>query len=418
MCKNTRTLWLGACFVIVCSGSVRGSSGSINEKLNRTVKVELNNVTIVQAMEEIGKKAEIDFVISDEAVWKLPNGRSTRLSVMLDGPLSESLRNMLNVFFMRYAVGPNDVTIYPREELNHILGRPSARQLELLRDIYTKPITEYVGTIQGTINGALGEPMVILPHQVIYDLDEIIHTLSGKDLRKPRSDDYRFALAGPVTVASLLNSACAGRSVLREWFLSAMEFDKQIAEIHLVTAVEFIEARLDQRIDVSYEDRPLDEVLMSLASMADMQVIADPDRNIQGWSISANIQNTTIRQAITSIITSLGGNCSTDARIKRISVVMPSSKGAQAIKSDVGEKKGIGDDAYVGKISIPMDDGKYFLEFMLRESDLSEKLKALRADKFAEIMGDKAGVTREDEAGEDVKRERRTRRTREARERE
>jgi hypothetical protein len=35
-----------------------------------------------------------------------------------------------------------------------------------------------------------------------------------------------------------------------------------------------------------------------------------------------------------------------------------------------------------------MDGGKYFLEFMLRESDLTEELKKLRTEKMKEILGD------------------------------
>ena len=43
-----------------------------------------------------------------------------------------------------------------------------------------------------------------------------------------------------------------------------------------------------------------------------------------------------------------------------------------------------------------MDGGKYFIEFMLRESDLTEELKKLREEKIKEILrkvgkaGDKA----------------------------
>ena len=43
-------------------------------------------------------------------------------------------------------------------------------------------------------------------------------------------------------------------------------------------------------------------------------------------------------------------------------------------------------DDYVGKISIPMDEGKYYIEFMLRESDLTADLKNLRQEKIKEIL--------------------------------
>ncbi|MHC4727372.1 MAG: hypothetical protein ACYS17_09090, partial [Planctomycetota bacterium] len=45
-------------------------------------------------------------------------------------------------------------------------------------------------------------------------------------------------------------------------------------------------------------------------------------------------------------------------------------------------------EGYVGKISIPMGEGenKYYIEFMLRESDLTEGLKKLRENKIKEIF--------------------------------
>ena len=49
--------------------------------------------------------------------------------------------------------------------------------------------------------------------------------------------------------------------------------------------------------------------------------------------------------------------------------------------------RGAVSEAYVGKVSIPMDGGKYYIEFMLRESDLTEKLKKLRQEKMREILG-------------------------------
>jgi hypothetical protein len=54
-------------------------------------------------------------------------------------------------------------------------------------------------------------------------------------------------------------------------------------------------------------------------------------------------------------------------------------------KSKDGEKAA--SEGYVGKISIPMDGGKYYIEFMLRESDLTDELKNLRTEKMKEILG-------------------------------
>ena len=62
-------------------------------------------------------------------------GEETRLSVTLEGRLAESLEKMLNNFFMRYAMG-SDADGLPPAELKHIIGRPTAAELKLLKRIY------------------------------------------------------------------------------------------------------------------------------------------------------------------------------------------------------------------------------------------------------------------------------------------
>jgi hypothetical protein len=158
----------------VLAGFAQADKLDLQAKLSKEVKIQLKDVTIVEALEEIGKKAGLEIVLSDGAVWKLPQGGATRLRVMLQGPLVESLTEMLNAFFMRYAVGQEQITIYPRPELEHILGRPTTKQLELLKDIYTKPVKAYwVGEPQRAINEALGQEVIVLPIDWHDELDEM-----------------------------------------------------------------------------------------------------------------------------------------------------------------------------------------------------------------------------------------------------
>ena len=60
---------------------------------------------------------------------------------------------------------------------------------------------------------------------------------------------------------------------------------------------------------------------------------------------------------------------------------------AAAEKSKTSQSISRAGGGYVGKISIPMDGGKYYIEFMLRENDLTEELKNLRTEKMKEILG-------------------------------
>ncbi len=126
---------LAVALVCISAGYVRADKLGLQEKLSKDVKIQLKDVTIAEALEKIGEKAGVTLVLSDEAAWKLPQGAATRLSVVLSGPLAESMTEMLNAFFMRYAVGHEEITIYPRPELEHILGRPTVGQLEVLKAI-------------------------------------------------------------------------------------------------------------------------------------------------------------------------------------------------------------------------------------------------------------------------------------------
>lgn len=97
---------------------------------------EFKDVTITEALDKISSELGVKIALSDEARWKLPQGGATRLSASLQGSLSDCLTEMLDGFFMRFAVGDDEITIYPRQELEHILGKPNAEQLKLLKKIY------------------------------------------------------------------------------------------------------------------------------------------------------------------------------------------------------------------------------------------------------------------------------------------
>jgi hypothetical protein len=86
-------------------GNVRADRAQMEERLRQDLAITLEDVTIAQALDQIGQKAGMKIVLSPEAVWKLPEGEQTRLSVTLEGRLVESLEKMLSSFFLRYAVG-------------------------------------------------------------------------------------------------------------------------------------------------------------------------------------------------------------------------------------------------------------------------------------------------------------------------
>jgi len=388
----------------------RADKQQLQENLSKDISIKLSDVTIAEALEKIGQKAELKIVLSDEAIWKLPYGEATRLSVTLSGPLADSMTEMLNAFFMRYAVDEDEITIYPRPELEHILGRPTAKQLELLKAIYTKTIkVYYIDEVQRTINAAIEEDVLISPIDVQAQLNNFLLQLVGKEdlyYRRPvgtsggkavvvttrtrkiePNEPKEYNVPTPVTLVQLLNQVFIGRgSSDTRWYISGMDFPEQTPEVHVVSSDVFTGLRLNQKIDISYKDETLGKIFQDLASWAGVDLFVMPGSDLYANKLSANMQNVGIKQAILNIADMAGVVCSIRSDISYLELrgpgpVRPRSKG-ETETGGKAEREG-----YVGKISIPMDGGKYFIEFMLRESDLTEQLKKLREDKMKEIVG-------------------------------
>jgi hypothetical protein len=388
--------------------SARADKQQLQEKLSKDISIRLSDVTISNVLESIGQKAAVKIVLSDEAVWKLPYGEATRLSVSLSGPLADSLTEMLNAFFMRYAVGEEEVTIYPRPELEHILGRPSTRQLELLKSIYTKTINVYyLGQVQKTVNEAIDEQVLISPIEVQSQLNIFLRKLVGKEqqlrtetiIRQGRPvrvervleqepnepEPAEYILPTPVTLVQLLNQIIVPGerySSTTRWYISGMDFPGQTPEVHVVDQGEFRGLKLKQKIDVSYKDQRLDKIFQDLANRAGVPLVVMTGSQLHEHTLSASMQNIEIHQAVRNIAEMAGVECSIEDSIFLV-LRNPDRTKSRTVSRDSDK---ITTEGYVGKISIPMEGGKYYLEFMLRESDLTEELKKLRAEKMKQVL--------------------------------
>ncbi|MBN2181364.1 MAG: hypothetical protein JW715_05585 [Sedimentisphaerales bacterium] len=396
-------------FAGLFAGSARADKQQLQEKLSKDIGIRLSDVTISNALDSIGQKAGVKIVLSDEAVWKLPYGEATRLSVSLSGPLADSLTEMLNAFFMRYAVGEEEVTIYPRPELEHILGRPSTKQLELLKAIYTKTINVYyLEQVQKSVNEAIGEVILISPIEVHAQLNNFLRQLVGKDaifqkidarLRQPQNvavrqvreqepnepEQKEYLLPTPVTLVQLLNQVDTGNGAeYTKWYISGMDFPGQTPEVHVINNNEFRTLRLKQKIDISYKEQSLDKIFQDLASRAGVPLVVMPGSQLHEHALSASMQNIEIHQAVRNIADMAGVGCDIrDSIMLELRDPVP-AKTRTVNKKDSG--KILPTEGYVGKISIPMEGGKYFIEFMLRESDLTTELKKLRDEKMKEVL--------------------------------
>jgi hypothetical protein len=186
-------------------------------------------------------------------------------------------------------------------------------------------------------------------------------------------------------------------SVGGAWYLSGMEFPNQIPEIRMVSSIAYRQAKLDQIVDISMEDEAA-EIIQRLANWTGIGLYwnkRDPDWPV--GPISVDMQNIKLGQALRNVVSSVNGQPDINVQKNYIIIKGPihEKKGPTTARkgrppahrpSDSGKITRASED-YVGKISIPMDGGKYYIEFMLRESDLTEELRKLRDEKMEQILG-------------------------------
>ncbi len=376
-------------------GNARADKAQLEERLKQDLQFEVQNVTIAEALEQIGQKGGVKIVLSPGAIWKLPEGQDTRVSVALQGRLSESLEKMLNNFFLRYAVGSETLTVYPRPELKRIIGRPTAGELKLLKNIYEKkawlaldrggPSEQFV---QRVLEMFAGESVVVLPAEEMRNLVFALQNLASKSgsVRDPNNRGT------PFTLALLLEGVEHAGHTGKIWYIQGPEFPRQVSEIRIVRSEEFWQAHLDQLLDVSFSNETGESVIGTLAAWGDLTVQFPegrrPDELVER-KVTLEVQNTklvdVLQRAAAACLVYQNLNVSTGTLELRSRPAGATKETAPPAPSEAASGGG-----YVGKISIPMDGGRYFIEFMLRESDLTDELRQLRQQRIRQVLEDLA----------------------------
>ena len=192
----------------------------------------------------------------------------------------------------------------------------------------------------------------------------------------------------PVSFAVLLEQV-GDRHNIPRWYLSGMDFPGQPPVIRMVNEIMFREAKLDQVVDISFKDERADVVLQRLGGWAGMELVLN--KKDPSWleeDIDVNMQNIMLRQALRNIASSVDGDVYLDIGRNEIRIQGPMRPGKKESTSEKPKSSSGAGEGYVGKISIPMGEGesKYYIEFMLREGDLTEELKKLRDQKIKEIL--------------------------------
>lgn len=194
----------------------------------------------------------------------------------------------------------------------------------------------------------------------------------------------------PVTLAVMLEQV-GDKYETPRWYISGINFPDQAPVIKMVYEEEYREAVLDQVVDISFEGSRADRadvILKRLTGWTGMDLLIL--RKESTWleeKISVNMQNIKLKQALINIVDSIDGRIEIDIGENCIRIYEP-VRPRKIESADKPKSAGSSGEGYVGKISIPIGEGegKYFIEFMLRERDLTDELRKLREEKIKEIL--------------------------------
>lgn len=323
----------------------------------RALDRELGAITISakeipDALAEIGAQAGVPITIDDNVAGLLPWGRQTKLKAVTieNASLRQALPQILAPLGMTYEIR-NNITVVASKPLERINRRATWEDLKLLRRCNDTPYSEETVSklnIQYRITSKVDAPKMLL---------------------------RQLARAGSGTLAEMLETAC--NSLGWVWL---PEGDHVVIR----TYQGQIANQLSRRIQARYTNMPLAKILNDLADRADVALFLEPGMMLKlprstAQSSTLLLDHGTIRQAFELLAAETG----LEYRVTRDGISIRLSEAIAGVSSAAAAARR---SPYVGKISLPSEDGKYTLDFLLRGDELPPDILQYREQIIEEYV--------------------------------
>jgi hypothetical protein len=313
------------------------------EALDRELgEFTIESQPLSSVFEALGERAGVSFVVDEDTYGMLPWGRETRLAtVQMSG---STLRAALDEIVLRlglaYGVGDQGIVIRASGPLKRMNRRSTWKDLDLLYQLNT---TEYT-------------PEAFERLKVQYRITSKVDA--------PGLMTTQLTRSGSGTLAQMLNVAT--QSLGWTWF-------PDNEAVVVLSAQAMIAHKLARTISARYNQMGLAHILVDLADKADVALFLEPGLMLKlpptAQSYTLLLQQTSIRQALELICAETG----LTYEIKREGLQFSLGEAAGAAVGDPGRR-----DAFVAKISVPLGEGGYSYEFLIRESELPSDIREYR----------------------------------------
>ena len=328
--------------------------GLIDQALDETSQITLDGVTLREAFAIVTEQTGVVVVMTDAVMALAPYGPHTRVdNVRIDNiPLRLGIQDLVRPLGMTFIVLDDRIEIIPTEPIAR-LGRPATWEdldtLNRLRKLLPGRESDSLATLRTLVQFHVPAP----------------------NAWATLADALKGVGAGPGD--QVLSVACD--QLGWAWYLDGPRI--VIASIELA-----IRQQLQRPISLRIGNRPLFDVTQAVARAVGIRVRIEPGA-LEGLPMP-------IRQSFSLTVHMLSGEETLDkiAAYAGLGYLIDADGVLYyAASRPVGAAAGAGvaagrqtgaHDPYVATVTVPMADGAYQMEWLIRQSELPDELRALR----------------------------------------
>ena len=343
--------------------SMADTRALIEQALDEPAAIMLDNIRLGDAIRALTEQTGVKIVMPPEAMGLVPHGADTLVQKVeiANLPLRRGLTELFSPLGMTFAVRDDHVEIIPKDALRCLGRAPSWAELDVLAQLSAVE--------PGTDEAALAELQTWLQFQVpVRGAWNIL------------SDAIRNVGGGPGD--AVLSTACGHLGWA--WCPS----DKWL----VVTPMqEQIRQRLQRRVSLRMNDRPLIDILHALGERVNVAVRAEPGAlaslpDYMRLKFGMNVHQLPAEQVHekNAEATSLGFLLEPDGVLFYSAGSAGPGPGAMGAARQGPTSVSLSD-PYVAKMVVPLGNGKS-IEWLIRLSELPEDLRQMRERDLAELF--------------------------------
>lgn len=337
-------------FVLGCSLAAAQPAGqsavSVTADIGRAMDRKLEKLTISSkelpdALAEVGKAVGAKIQVDEAAADLLPWGRQTKLAdvTITNASLREALPEILGPLGMTYELRDGVVVVIATKPLRRINRRATWDELKLLQKC----------------RETIYSPQALAELRVQY-------RITGK-VDAPGLMQKQLEQAGRGTIAQILEVATGSLGWV--WFPDEDRIVIRTAEAQMAN-------QLARRVTLHYEKEPLSRILLALADKAEVPLLLEPGVMLKLPAAAAQnftllVENTSIRQALNLISAETGLKYEMRRDVLYIGLAEDYQPAGTTTAPASARRS-----SYVGRISVPSEDGSYTYDFLVREDELPD----------------------------------------------